>query len=109
MKKKIFVLAVLLANLFALSSCSEKDPFAGKTYEGFFFIRTTLEFAKDNTVTVNLGVYEDEKGTYVYDEKEKTLTIDLPERDTLNFVYDSSTKVLSLNDDGFQVDYKSIK
>lgn len=106
MKKRIFCIFTLFASLFLFASCGNKDPFAGKTWEGFMFIRTTLEFGTDNSVVVNLGVYEDEKGTYSFDEKAGTMVITLENHDPLNFTYDSSKQILQLNDEGWKVDYK---
>ena len=106
MRKHFLCIFVLFASLFLLASCGNKDPFAGKTWEGFMFIRTTLEFGMDNSVVVNLGVYEDEKGSYSFDEKAGTMIITLENHDPLEFTYDSTKKILQLNDDGFKVDYK---
>ena len=103
------VFAVVLG-LLCMVSCGKKDPFAGKTYEGFMLIRSTLEFSTNNTVIVNLGVYEDEKGTYSYDSKAGTLVIDLEDRDSsLDFTYDTNKKILTLHDGDFRVDYKEEK
>lgn len=107
--KKFGFAGILLLACLLVASCDNKDPFAGKTWEGFIFIRTTLEFSTDNSVVVNLGTYEDEKGTYTYDEKAHTLVITLENHDSLEFEYNASEKILALNDQGFHVDYKESK
>ena len=109
MKKKSFVLLVAVVSMIMIAGCGNKkskDPFAGKIWEGFNFIKSTLEFGTDYSVVVNLGVYEDEKGVYSFDKKEGIMVITLENHDPLNFTYDSSKNVLQLNDEGWTIDYK---
>lgn len=106
MKKKLLCVFVVFTSILLFASCESKDPFAGKTWEGFMFTRTTLEFGTDNSVVVNIGIYENEKGTYSFDEKAGTMVITLENHDPMDFTYDSSKKILQLNDKGWKVDYK---
>lgn len=106
MKKKFLCIFVLFASLFLHASGKNKDPFAGKTWEGFMFIRTTLEFGTDNSVVVNLGIYKNEKGSYLFDEKAGTMVITLEKHGPLKFTYDSSKQILQLHDKSAKVDYK---
>lgn len=106
MKKKLLCVFVLFTSILLFASSESKDPFSGKTWEGFAFTRTTLEFGTDNSVVVNVGIYENEKGKYSFDAKAGTMVITLKNHGPLDFTYDSSKKILQLNDNGWKIDYK---
>lgn len=113
--KRIYVCCLLM---FITACCFAKDMFEGTSWQGvIIFYKTHLKFGNDKTVqVVNLGLYEDEKGTYSYDEKTRIMTIKLTEwdgynnlSDTLFFKYDDDYKILAFDDDELIVEYRQIK
>ena len=108
--KKIFAALCLVLTVMLFVACGNEDPFAGKTWEGSLeFItkmETTLEFSNSKSVVVNLGVYDNEKGSYIYDSQSGAMTIKLEKKDPLRLEYNKENKKLVLKEGLWVVEYK---